>query len=110
MEGGASATPLRWHGMPMTLPGLAGSFHFRGRTSRPTLSKKVTSLLLFTAEKFAAVDDKLTKKALFPVGARFSRRSVEAWLASLLVYGVRFVASKTIHCRKNNEDYDRPYC
>jgi hypothetical protein len=75
----------------------------------PTLAKKVTSLLLFTAEKFAAVDDKLTKKALFPVGARFSRRSVEAWLSSLLVYGVRFVASKTIHCRKNNEDYDRPY-
>jgi len=27
-------------------------------------------LLLFTAEKFAAVDDKLTKKAPFPVGAR----------------------------------------
>jgi hypothetical protein len=40
--------------------------------------KKVTSLLLFTAEKFAAVDDKLTKKALFSVGARFSRRSAEA--------------------------------
>jgi hypothetical protein len=75
----------------------------------PTLSKKVTSLLLFTAEKFAAVDDKLTKKALFPVGARFSRRSAEAWLSSLLVYGVRFVASKTIHSRKNNEDYDRPH-
>jgi hypothetical protein len=56
--------------------------------------KKVTSLLLFTAEKFAAVDDKLTKKALFPVGARFSRRSAETWLSSLLVYGVRFVASK----------------
>jgi hypothetical protein len=71
--------------------------------------KKVTALLLFTAEKFAAVDDTLTKKALFPVGERFSRRSAEAWLSSLLVYGVRFVASKTIHCRKNNEDYDEPY-
>jgi len=75
----------------------------------PTLSKKVTSLLFFTAEKLTAVDDKLTKKALFAVGARFSRRSAEAWLSSLLVYGVRFVASETIHCRKNNEDYDEPY-
>jgi len=51
----------------MTLPGLAGSFHF---TARPVadLSKKVTSLLLFAAEKFDAVNDKLTKKALFPRG------------------------------------------
>jgi hypothetical protein len=32
----------------------------------PTLFKKVTSLLLFTAEKFAAVDDKLTKNHFFP--------------------------------------------
>ena len=39
------------------------------------------------AEKFTAVNDKLTKKALFPVGARLSRRSAEAWLSSLLVYG-----------------------
>jgi hypothetical protein len=53
----------------------------------PTLFKKVTALLLFTAEKFAAVDDKLTKKALFAVGARFSRRSAEAWLWSLQVHG-----------------------
>jgi len=75
----------------------------------PTLSKKVTSLLFFTAEKLTAVDDKLTKKALFAVGARLSRRSAEAWLWSLLANGVRFVASKTIHCRKNNEDYDDPY-
>jgi hypothetical protein len=79
----------------MTLPELAGSFHFLGGTSRRP-SQKVTSLLLFTAEKFAAVDDKLTKKALFLVGARFSRRSAEAWLSLLLVYGVRFVASKTL--------------
>jgi hypothetical protein len=43
-------------------------------------------LLLFTAEKFAAVDDKLTKKALFAVGVQFSRRSAEAWLWSLQVY------------------------
>ena len=93
----------------MTLPGLAGSFHFLGGTSRRPSQEKVTSLLLFAAEKFAAVDDKLTKKALFPVGARFSRRSAEAWLSSLLVYGVHFVASETIHCRKNNEDYDEPY-
>ena len=93
----------------MTLPGLAGSFHLRGTTSRRPSQKKVTSLLLFMAEKFTAVNDKLTKKALFPVGARLSRRSAEAWLSSLLVYGVRFVASKTIHSRKNNEDYDRPH-
>jgi hypothetical protein len=44
-------------------------------------------LLLFTAEKFAAVDDKPTKKARFAVGARFSRRSAEAWLWSLQVSG-----------------------
>jgi hypothetical protein len=68
----------------MTLPGLAGSFHFCGTTSRRPL-EKVTSLLLFTSEKFAAVDDKLTKKAVFAVGARFSRRSAEAWLWSLQV-------------------------
>ena len=100
--------PLRWHGMPMTLPGLADRSTFAARPVADPL-KKVTSLLLFTAEKFAAVDDKLTKKALFPLGARFSRRSAEAWLSSLLVYGVRFVACKTIHCRKNNEDYDEPH-
>jgi hypothetical protein len=70
----------------MTLPGLAGSFHLRGTTSSDPL-KKVTSLLLFAAEKFAAVDDKLTEKALFPVGARFSRRTAEAWLWSLQVSG-----------------------
>jgi len=63
--------------MPMTLHGFDGSSPFCGATS-PDPLKKVTSLLLFTAEKFAAVDDKLTKKALFSVGARFSRRSAEA--------------------------------
>ena len=108
MEGGASATPLRWHGMPMTLPGLADRSTFAARPVADPL-KKVTPLLLFEAENSPAVNDKLTKKALFPVGARLSRRSAEAWLWSLLVYGVRFVASKTIHSRKNNEDYDRPH-
>jgi hypothetical protein len=42
------------------------------------------------AAKFTAVNDKLTKKALFPVGARLSRRSAEAWLSSLQIYGGAF--------------------
>jgi len=91
MEGGASATPLRWHGMPMTLPGLAGSFHFRGRTSRRPSQKKVTSLLLFAAENFVAVDDKLTKKALFPVGARFFEEVRESGFDCLNSPGNQFV-------------------
>jgi hypothetical protein len=66
--------------MPMPLPALADRSTLAARPVADPLKKKVTSLLLFTAEEFAAVNDKLTKKALFAVGARFSRRSAEAWL------------------------------
>jgi len=66
MEGGASATPLRWHGMPNDAPRARWIVPLSRQDQSPTLSKKVTSLLLFTAEKFAAVDDKLTKKHFFP--------------------------------------------
>jgi hypothetical protein len=57
----------------------------------PTLSKKVTSLLLFTAEKFAAVDDKLTKKTLFSRGrAVFSKKCGSlAFVASSLQGSLR---------------------
>jgi hypothetical protein len=70
--------------------------------------KKVTPLLLFEAENSPAVNDKLTKKALFSVGARFSRRSAKVWLSSLLVYGFGSLPSNIIYCRKNTEDYDEP--
>jgi hypothetical protein len=93
----------------MTLPGLAGSFHFRGTTSRRPSQKKVTSLLLFTAEKFAAVDDKLKKKDFSPWARGFPEEVRKPGFRRFKFREVRYVASKTIHCRKNNEDYDGPY-
>jgi hypothetical protein len=92
----------------MTLPGLAGSFHFRGTTSRRP-SQKVTSLLLFTPEKFVAVDGKLTKKHFLPWARGFLDEVRKPGFGRFKFTEVHFVASKTIHCRKNNEDYDEPY-
>jgi len=46
----------------MTLPGLAGSFHFLRATFGLRSQKLVTPLLLFAGENFVAVNDELIKK------------------------------------------------
>jgi len=94
MEGGASATPLRWH--------CDANDAARASLDRPTFAarpvadplKKVTSLLLFAAEKFAAVNDKLTKKAVFPMGARFLDEVRKPGFGRFKFTEMRFVASK----------------
>jgi len=51
-------------------------------------------LLLFAAEKFAAVNDKLTKKAVFPMGARFLDEVRKPGFGRFKFTEMRFVASK----------------
>ena len=48
----------------MTLPGLAGSFHFFAARVVADPLKKVTPLLLFTAENFVAIDAEAVEKIL----------------------------------------------
>jgi hypothetical protein len=43
------------------------------------------------------------------MGARFLHEVRKPGFGRFKFREVRFVASKTIHCRKNNEDYDEPY-
>ena len=50
----------------MTLPGLAGSFHFLRATFGLRSQKLVTPLLLFGGENFVAVNDELIKKSFSP--------------------------------------------
>ena len=109
MESGASATPLRWHGMPNDAA--RGSLDRSTFAARPVADplKKVTSLLLFTAEKFTVVDDKLTKKRFLPRARGFLDEVRKPAFGRFKFTEVRFVASKAIHCRKNNENFDEPY-
>jgi hypothetical protein len=48
--------------MTLTLPWLAGSFHFLRATFGLRSQKLVTPLLLFGGENFVAVNDELIKK------------------------------------------------
>jgi len=80
----------------MTPPGLA-----RRPVADPL--KKVTSLLLFTAEEFAAVNDKLTKKHFLAWARGFLDEVRMPGFGRFKFKEMPAVASETIDCRKNNE-------